>query len=593
MKNIAALLLAATAAFTAVAEEPFTPAPEFVLSAGNTITTNFINIVDGYKVDASADWKNQWPHSAGNWKFHGGWEPVWWKNYPVGWKYWEKDDIVGVIKDLDIQLASAGIELLMLYVPPRPCIYPEPVCPNGHTFLKDNFSYKPVSIPHAQLEWLSALRAADIDVLDLTEFLLANRGAVTDASTLSWEPNQLYALDDPHWSPLGAYVSAQVIRKHIENRPWYQSATKDYMQYSWITDSFGGILSGPKKAQLLTPVVSAKSGNDYTYLAGKSQVVIVGSSPVIWWGDGKNFEYQLSGAMGFPVKALATSSGSSWSKVNMLRSYASDANFKNNVKLVIVMLYCRAAGVGEVEDRWAGEWTKKDLGITWTGTRGPLNPPSSYAPWLKVDDPTPPQQTGKPLELVSPKGGDIYKVGQDLVVEWKADLKYVGNIMVELSLDEGVSWHTLNDAQGQPAADLKFTWKIADINTMFGTTVSPVCEKTLVRIRNYVDGGDEYEQVSAPFVIADGAGTALLGDIAGRRAPLMISRTPRQVAVRINTPGKHTVSFVNSLGGRVAQFYGNGAASYAIDRIGLAAGVYWLRANLNGRLQVHRVMLFR
>jgi hypothetical protein len=49
------------------------------------------------------------------------------------------------------------------------------------------------------------------------------------------------------------------------------------------------------------------------------------------------------------------------------------------------------------------------------------------------------------LVLLTPKDGDIVRVGQVVPITWEADLNRVLGVVIELSLDNGKSWEILND----------------------------------------------------------------------------------------------------------------------------------------------------
>jgi hypothetical protein len=80
------------------------------------------------------------------------------------------------------------------------------------------------------------------------------------------------------------------------------------------------------------------------------------------------------------------------------------------------------------------------------------------AVFMNCDNGSGPGQPVKPLEIVAPKGGESYKVGQTVTVKWKVnDLINISTVGVRLSIDNGKSYKELAEHSLTPDTTF-FTW---------------------------------------------------------------------------------------------------------------------------------------
>jgi hypothetical protein len=118
--------------------------------------------------------------------------------------------------------------------------------------------------------------------------------------------------------------------------------------------------------------------------------------------------------------------------------------------------------------------------------------------WLAVcvncDNGTGPNGTTKPLELVAPKGGGSYQVGQTVEVKWKInDANKISSVGIKLSLDNGKSYlgYDLEPESIFPPTT-SFSWTITD------DQVSTQC---ILKIYDYID--NSINDKSSTFTIAN------------------------------------------------------------------------------------------
>jgi hypothetical protein len=95
-----------------------------------------------------------------------------------------------------------------------------------------------------------------------------------------------------------------------------------------------------------------------------------------------------------------------------------------------------------------------------------------------INDPNPPP--AGPLELMAPKGGESYKVGQTVEIKWKInDESKVASVGIKLSLDNGKSY-LVNDLESHsiPSTTTSFQWTI---------TSDQVSSQCIIKVYEYND----------------------------------------------------------------------------------------------------------
>jgi hypothetical protein len=100
--------------------------------------------------------------------------------------------------------------------------------------------------------------------------------------------------------------------------------------------------------------------------------------------------------------------------------------------------------------------------------------------FISCDDGAGPSGTAKPLELLAPKGGGSYQVGQTVEVKWKInDATKISSVGIRLSLDNGKSYL---------GNDLELT-SIFPPTTSFSWTITAdqVSTQCMLKIYDYID----------------------------------------------------------------------------------------------------------
>jgi hypothetical protein len=340
------------------------------------------------------------------------WEVGWYKDFEQGQKWWEDPDVAADpyswFAGMRDQLNKAGVEFLCVYLPPKTSVYPELVSEEIRSLFVQNYDGAPAFPAHSQEEFIENLKNQhNIDIINLQKIFLANRGRMTDKSAPAWEEHFLWTRGDPHPSPNAFYIAAQVIKKHIENRPWFKNYPhKDLTVTTWEERNFRGVLTvaesydetSPLYVEHTMPVpkVTFKNGVDVAAETINSPILVTGSSPTHWWGDGHNFHYQLQGAFGFPIPRISEN-GNFLDRANDLKeAFAQNRSLFENKKLIILIVYSnnlRTPMTG-LSGKLNNLWNVPDMGFDLTGSIGPLNIPDNYAPWDSFSNNV---TVGKPL----------------------------------------------------------------------------------------------------------------------------------------------------------------------------------------------------
>ena len=239
-------------------------------------------------------------------------------------------DPMPAILDFKRQLDAAGIELLLVPVPPKVVVY------------SDKFGGSPYFIQSDQA-FYRALEAQGVKVLDMTKTFQAARK--TNSAPI-------YSKQDTHWAPEGIRIAADRIAEKIKGLPFLATEPKLGMKSSDVRVTVKGDLAQGQagisqeeetfSARLVVP----------TEGGGTQPVEPSRSSPVILLGDSHNLIFhsggdmhaagcglpeQLSLALGFPVDLVAVrGSGSTSARRNLARR-------KDNLQGKKLVIWCFTA----------------------------------------------------------------------------------------------------------------------------------------------------------------------------------------------------------------------------------------------------------
>jgi hypothetical protein len=109
------------------------------------------------------------------------------------------------------------------------------------------------------------------------------------------------------------------------------------------------------------------------------------------------------------------------------------------------------------------------------------------------------------IEITKPNGGESYKVGETMVIEWRIDTSKVKNaVYIDLSMNNGLTYAALfpdpnsapilGDATYYTGDRGRYEWVIpATIDDLSGYTVSTVSDTCLLKIEEAYSSGANQE----------------------------------------------------------------------------------------------------
>ena len=242
-------------------------------------------------------------------------------------------DPLPAIVDFHDQLKRAGVELLVVPVPPKAVIYPEHIFPAGMV----TESEPRIDMLHQR--FYEELRSHGVNVLDLVPVFLEAKAGKT-----------LYCRQDTHWSGAACIEAARVLKEVIAAEPWYASLTR--RKYAAvhgeieISGDLRSTMSGeaPAKEKVAIRYIQAAEAGDAEPVAPDP------ASPVVLLGDSHNLVFHAGGDMhaagagladqlafelGLPVDLIAVrGSGATPARVNMLRR-ARNPSYLAGKKIVV------------------------------------------------------------------------------------------------------------------------------------------------------------------------------------------------------------------------------------------------------------------
>jgi alginate O-acetyltransferase complex protein AlgJ len=251
----------------------------------------------------------------------------------------DRADPLPAILDFKAQLDRAGIELLLVPVPPKAVIYPDKLFPD-----MASGTSPPSRLDAYHQQFYATLRQNKVNVLDLTPELLARR---SDAD------GGVFCKTDTHWSGRGCVVAARRIAAAVGKRPWRsrppgQSPPLAQEQRKvQITGDLAGALSpsAPAGETLSLRFVGVRKNGALQPLEPDQ------GSPVVLLGDSHNLVFHAGGDMlargaGLPdqlalelgraVDLVAVrGSGATPARVSLLRRARANPNYLARKKLVI------------------------------------------------------------------------------------------------------------------------------------------------------------------------------------------------------------------------------------------------------------------
>jgi hypothetical protein len=258
----------------------------------------------------------------------------------------ELADPIPAIVDFQKQLKARGIDLLMVPVPPKAAIYPEKILP-GFNLRTDDAA----PLLHRFYE---ELRAAGIDVLDLTPLFIQNRED---------KRGGVFCKTDSHWSGLGCTLAAQAIAENVRGKLTAPTPQKEYVS-EWKESQISGDLvsllppdspkPGPEKIAVRS--VSDKGTSAAVQPDANSPLLLLGDSHTLVFHDflaeRAGLVDQLAQELGFAPDLIGTrGSGATPVRINLYRHNLKDPGYLAKKKVVV---WCFAAReFTEASEGWA------------------------------------------------------------------------------------------------------------------------------------------------------------------------------------------------------------------------------------------------
>ena len=251
------------------------------------------------------------------------------------------------IVDFKRQLESAGVDLLVVPVPPKSIIY------------ADMVSSGEVSAPDQRLDpdhlaFYALLGDAGVDVLDLTDRFLENR---------EHPEGPVYCRHDSHWSGVGCVLAGREIAAAVRARSWYPDLVREEYTARWRDAAIAGDLTRdlderpPDERLRLREIRRGDASGDTSEVDPGSPIVLLGDSHNLVFHVGGDMHAvaaglpdQLAFELGVPVDLIAVrGSASTSARVDVLRRVQRDPDYWGGKRLVI---WCFAAREFTEGDGW-------------------------------------------------------------------------------------------------------------------------------------------------------------------------------------------------------------------------------------------------
>ena len=131
------------------------------------------------------------------------------------------------ILSLARQLRRAGVDLLVVPVPPRSAVFPEVArLPPGVASPLDGSPGDRPALAWPPLDWrlrllYARLAAEGVEVVDLLGPLRAQRSGTVEVESEPPLVQRVFRRQDRHWTPYGAGVAATELSRRIREYPWF------------------------------------------------------------------------------------------------------------------------------------------------------------------------------------------------------------------------------------------------------------------------------------------------------------------------------------------------------------------------------------
>ena len=277
----------------------------------------------------------------------------------LGGETWQpvvEPDPLPALVELQSQLRSRGIHLVVLPTPVKPEIEPDRLS------IKDLQAHRAIHNP-SYIGFLRLLQEQEIEVLDPAPLLVEAR--------LDSGESQ-YLRTDTHWSPTAVERTARELAKRIRPRLGTRiPEPQDFRLRSVVVEGLGDIAAMlwlPREQPWLLPervttrVVVGRDGKIWK-ARRDSQVLLLGDSfsnvyydPALGWGAGAGLGEQLAFHLQQSVDKLAVNAGGALQvRLGLQRVLATDEDRLHGKKVLVYQFAARELA--------QGDWRRVDLGV--------------------------------------------------------------------------------------------------------------------------------------------------------------------------------------------------------------------------------------
>jgi alginate O-acetyltransferase complex protein AlgJ len=241
----------------------------------------------------------------------------------------ENADPLAAIVDFHNQLKRAEIRLILVPVPGKAVIYPEPLATEGEKLeWKASSDVDSERLDCWHSEFYGVLRARGIEVIDLVPEFRRQRFA---------EGGPLYCRTDSHWTPRGALLAAEKVSAMVAASNWAKGSPRADYQTRLGTVQITGdlaVLMGKERGasetisvESVASVRGVRSGTTAAALVDRSSpVLMIGDSHTLVFHDpqmfaaGSGFPDFVAKQLGMPVDLIGVrGSGATTTRIEILR----------------------------------------------------------------------------------------------------------------------------------------------------------------------------------------------------------------------------------------------------------------------------------
>jgi hypothetical protein len=261
----------------------------------------------------------------------------------------EAADPIAAIVDFHQQLKQLGIELLLLPVPSKVAIYPEKILPDVDLHGQSAAPFL--------ARFYGELRAAGIEVLDLTSLMIENKN----------DNRPVFCKTDSHWSGTGCMLAARAIGEKLhpkfaaQPRKTYVAEWKEIAIKGDLVDLLGPKAKKAELEKISVRTISEKETGAAVNPDPNSPLLILGDSHTLVFHDfhaeRAGLIDQLAQELGFAPDLIGTrGSGATAVRISLYRHSRKETEYLSKKKVIV---WCFAAREFTESDQG---WEKEPVG---------------------------------------------------------------------------------------------------------------------------------------------------------------------------------------------------------------------------------------